>query len=75
MVIPQFGMIVRLSGYHWFYKLDLLVVYSMIVLIVSCSHFYFLNVLLGVVQFLYLYFSKFFIGLQCSSSCWVKENI
>jgi hypothetical protein len=46
MVIPQFGMIIRLLRYHWFYKLELLVVYYMTVFVVQCSHFHFLNVLL-----------------------------
>jgi hypothetical protein len=43
MVIPQFGMIIRLLRYRWFYKLELLVVYSITVFIVPCSHFHFLN--------------------------------
>jgi hypothetical protein len=71
MVISQFGMIIRLLRYRMFYKLELLVVLSNTIFIVTCSHFHFLNVLLGVVQSSYLYFSKFFVGLQCSSSCWV----
>jgi hypothetical protein len=55
MVIPQFGMIIRLLRYCWFYKLELLVVLSIIVFIVPCSYFHFLNALLGVVQSLYQY--------------------
>jgi hypothetical protein len=55
MVIPQFGMIIRLLRYHWFYKLESLVVFSITVFIVPCSHFHFLNALLGVVQSSYQY--------------------
>jgi hypothetical protein len=73
MVIPQFGMIIRLLRYRWFHKLKLLVVLSNTVFIVPCSYFHFLIVLLGVVQSSYQYFSIFFVGLQCSSSCWVDE--
>jgi hypothetical protein len=50
MVIPQFGIIIRLLRYRRFYKLELLVVYSITIFIFSCSHFHFLYVLLGVVQ-------------------------
>jgi hypothetical protein len=69
MVIPQFGMIIRLLRYRWFYKLEVMVVYSITVFIFPCSHFHFLNALLGVAQSSYQYFYKFFVGLQCSSSC------
>jgi hypothetical protein len=46
MVRPQFGMIIRLFQYRWFYKLELLVVlvYTITVFIAPCSHFHFLNV-------------------------------
>jgi hypothetical protein len=58
MGIPQFGMIIRLSQHHLFYKLELLVVLSITIFMDSCSHFHFLNVLWGVVQSSYLYFSN-----------------
>jgi hypothetical protein len=63
MVIPQFGIIIRLLRYCWFYKQKLLVVLSITIFIV----------LLGVVQSSYQYFSKFFVGLPCIASCWVDE--
>jgi hypothetical protein len=44
MVIPQFGMIIRLLRYRWFYKLKLLVVLFSTVFVVPCSHFQFLYV-------------------------------
>jgi hypothetical protein len=74
MVIHHFGMINEVSLNCWFYELDLLVVLSINVFIAPCSHFHFLKVLLGVVQSSYQYFSKLFVGLQCSSPCWVKEK-
>jgi hypothetical protein len=44
MVIAQFGMIMRLLRYRWFYKQELLVVLSITVFIIPCSHVHFLNV-------------------------------
>jgi hypothetical protein len=72
MVIPQFGTIIRLLRYRWFYKLELLVVYSITVFFVPCSHFQILGVLLDVVHSSYQYFFKFFVGLPSGAPSWVK---
>jgi hypothetical protein len=75
MVIPQFGMIIRLSQHRWFYKLELLVFLSITCL---CTSSFFSTSLIHLLELCKLYLSLSpgsSFGLQCSSSCWVKENI
>jgi hypothetical protein len=75
MVIPQFGMIIRLSQHRWFYKLELLVVLSITCL---CTSSFFSTSLIHLLELCKMHLSlspSSLFGLQCSSSCWVEENI
>jgi hypothetical protein len=75
MVIPQFGMIIRLSQHRWFYKLESLVVLPITCL---CTSSFSSTSLIHLLELCKLHLSLSPIslfGLQCSSSCWVEENI